>query len=483
MCCFLFDERERERKKRGKVLGNESFGRFSYFSKIDTHIKLISRVRGTGKFSVSDPGDENIPGNLHLQVVPETPQPAAPRATLAEQALPQSQPQQPGTTKTDPAEEILNIAWARVAEYHDPSITRWISSDPYTRRKSTFTQDFLFTRFSRDPKPVLPRTYIDFERGYQELRNLALDWVELFFAPESVMPRMTGAEVRKFGEGNPLLVRWIDSVASAHGLCWLDLLHEKRHLIAMGVLGKVLEDRVFKSEFFGATEEDKMLLRAIDREVEQREVGDIIIKSQDLLSDAFARQKPRATYINGSLDEAFNLPERFAADVDRLYKQLVVLLRPLLPTNEKQFPQEEYYEMLGWIVAVAAKLSLDMRREPDTVYYVATTPPRHKGLDLERMLPVTFRDEEAKLSVASCDEFTSVISVWPGVLAYRRLTARDISIRTICQALIFTSCIKDEKHPHGTESNPERTCNEPQFWQYLKFLGAPISGDGRACHS
>lgn len=298
------------------------------------------------------------------------------------------------------------------------------------------------------------------------------------------MPRMTGAQVKKFGGGHPLLVRWIDRVANAHGLCWLDLLHEKRHLIAMAVLGKVLEDRVFKSEYFGAPEEEKKLLRAIDQVVEAREVDDIInMKNQDFLSDAFARQRPRATYINQSLDESLQLPERFAAEVDRLYKQLVILLRPLVPTNEKQFPEEEYYDMLDWIVALAGRLSLDMRREPDTVYYVAITPPRHKGLDLERMSPVIFRHEEAAHIAASSNEITSVISVWPGVVAYRRLSPREFSSRTICEALIFTSLIKDKEHPQGTESNPEWTCNEPQFWQYLKFLGVPINPKGRACYS
>lgn len=339
------------------------------------------------------------------------------------------------------------------------------------------------SRLSRESKPALPRTYPEFERRYQELRLLALEWVEMFFAPEPVMPRMTGAEVSKFGEGNPLLVRWIDSVASARGLCWLDLLDEKRHLIAMGVLGKVLEDRVFKSEFFGAGEEERSLLRAIDQEVEGREVEDIMMKIPVLLSDVFARQKPRATYINESLDEAMDIPMCFAKEVNHLYLQLVALLQPLLPTNEKQFPREEYYEMLHWIVVVAAKLSLDMRREPDTVYYVATAPPRHKGLDFERVSPVIFRDEEIEQIAASPDEFASVISVWPGVVAYRRLTHRDTSARTICPALILASLVTDEIHPHGTESNPERTCDEPQFWQYLTFLGIPFNGDGRACYS
>lgn len=441
---------------------------------------------GTGSLSVSNPGDENLlPGNLDPQAAPERRRPAAPRATraiLAELPVPQSQPQQAGTIKKTPLEEFLTGACVRVAEYHDPSITRWISSDKGRKKEKIYSHDFLSGRLTRDTKTALPRTYHEFERRYQELRLLALEWVEMFFAPEPVMPRMTGAEVRKFGEGNPLLVRWIDSVASAHGLCWLNLLDEKRHLIAMGVLGKVLEDRVFKSEFFGAGEEERSLLRAIDQEVEEREVEDITTKTPLLLSDAFARQKPRATYINELLDDSVDIPKCFAKEVYHLYLQLVALLQPLLPTNEKQFPGKEYYQMLDWIVIVAAKLSLDMRREPDTVYYVAMAPPRHKGLEFERVTPVIIRDEEIEHFAASPDEFTSVISVWPGVVAYRRLTHRDTSARTICPALILASLITDEIHPHGTESNPERTCDEPQFWQYLSFLGIPINGDGRACY-
>lgn len=308
--------------------------------------------------------------------------------------------------------------------------------------------------------------------------------MEKFFAPEKDRSRMTGAEVIKTGEGNPLLVRWIDSVASAHGLCWLDVLHEKRHLIAMGVLGKFLEDRVFKDEFFGAPEEEKKVLRAIDRELEMREVDDIKMKSRELVSDAFTRQKPRATYINESLNDVLALPKRFTADVDRLFNQLVELLRHLLPTtNEKQFPPEEYYETLNWIIAVAGKLSLDMRREPDTVYYVAITPPQYTGLDPERMSPVVLRAEDRKRIAAFGNRCTNVISVWPAVVAYRRLPLKKFSIRIIHRALIFTSYTEGQIHPHGTEENPERTRNEPQFWQYLKFLGVPISGDGRASYS
>lgn len=457
---------------------------FLFLSRIDTHIKLIFAGcgrGGTGKFAVSDySNEENLPGNLNPQVAPEPPLREAPHAPFGElpPPSPQSQLQQAGPTTGNPLKET-SLKCVRVAEYHDPSITRWKTLGT-VRKHEALTNDFFVSRFSRDPKPVLPRTYLEIERRYEELRSLALEWVELWFAPESTMPSMTGLEVRNFGLENPLLVRWIDDVASAYGLCWMDLLDKKRHLIAMGVLGKVLEDRVFKSEFFGAGDIERKVLQEIDGVVVILELGGVSCRDWPVYSDAFARQKPRATYINESLMDARELPKFFAAEVNKLYIQLIILLQPLIPTKEKECPSEKYYEMLNWIVAIAAKLSLDLRREPDTIYYVATTPPRQEGLDFERISPVIFEENERDDIAAFYDNFTNVISVWPGLIAYRRLPFGNVSIRTICQALIFTSIIKDGKNPHGTDSNPEKTCSEPQFWQYLKFLGAPIKGDGRA---
>lgn len=460
---------------------------FFFLSKIDTNIKLIFAGCGRGgteKFAVSDySNEENIPGNLNPQVAPEPPLREAPRAPLGElpppPPPPQSQLQQAGPTEGNLPLQETSLECVRVAEYHDPSITRWKTMGT-VRKHEALTNDFYVSRFSRDPKPILPRTYLEIERRYEELRSLALEWVELWFAPEPTMPEMTGPEVRNLGIANPLLVRWIDDVASAYGICWMHLLDEKRHLIAMGVLGKVLEDRVFKSEFFGAGKDERKVLREIDGVVGKMEVDAVSFTTWPVYSDAFARQKPRATYINESLLDPTDLPKYFAAEVNTLYIQLVVLLQPLLPTQGKECPSEKYYEMLNWIVAIAAKLSLDLRREPDTIYYVATTPPREEGLDFERMSPVIFDENERDYIAACYDNFTNVISVWPGLIAYRRLPFGNVSIRAICQALVFTLIIKDEKHPHGTDSNPEKTCSEPQFWQYLKFLGAPIKGDGRA---
>lgn len=422
---------------------------------------------GTGKFSVSDLGDENLDPRV---VAPR-------RAPLTELSQRQHQSQsQPPESTGDGFGQGIDFAFAEFAEYHDPSIPRWISSDPYIV-ENTFspTLNTLCWRFIGDPKPVLPRTYEELERRHFQLCSFAALWVEKFFTPELHAPKMTSAEAKKLGEENPLLVRWIDSVASAFGFCWLNVLHEKRYMIAMGVLGKVLEDRVFKDEYFGAPDEDKKLLRAIDRELEMREVYEIGKSRAEYLSDAFGRQKPRATYINESLSSCRKLPKHFATDVNHLFHQLVALLRPLLPTNEKQFPMEEYYETLNWIIALAGKLSLDMRREPDTVYYVAMTPPRHKGLDAERMSPVVFCAEEEDNINEFRENYTNVISVWPGVFAYRRLSHSKVSFRTIRRALVYSSNIEEKYYPRRTERNPDRISYLAQFWQYLRFLGVPIN--------
>lgn len=437
-------------------------------------------MRATGEFSVSDPGDENLQGNLFdpqfaLEPLPHAP----PRAPLAEIALPQLQPQRSETTAKK-TQQAGQIAFVTVADYHDPLNPRWISSDPYTTGKFALGEGFLSVSFNREAKPVLPRTYIEFERRHHDLCVRALQWVVKYFTPELNTPNMTRAEVMRFGEENPLLVRWIDRVANANCFCWLDVLHEQRHLIAMAVLGKVLEDRVFKDEFFGAPEEEKKVLRAIDQVLGLKEVQEIKDRRSRFFSDAFTRQKPRATYINQSHNHNYELPKQFPAHVDRLFDQLVELLRPLLPTNEKQFPPQDYYTQLVWIVALAGKLSLDMRREPDTVYYVAITPPRYKGLDPERMSPVVFRDEEKEHIARHSEKYTNVISVWPGVVAYRRLSDKRASFRTIRRSLIYTSDKDDGKFPIRIDWAWERTLSEPQLWQYLRHLGVSISKNGRA---
>lgn len=435
---------------------------------------------GTGKFSVSDPGDENHE-NIVPQIVASDPPPAplrAPRAPLAELPQPQPQPQPPGITEGGIRLDT-NIRFVASTDCYDYPSPRWIPSDIYSVKRWTSSQDLLCWRFYHDIKPALPRTYIEFVRRHYDLSYLALQWAQNFFTPESVAPRMTGVEAKKLGEENPLLVRWIDSVASVYGLCWLDVLHERRHLIAMAILGKVLEDRVFKDEFFGAPDEDKILLRAIDRELEMKEIDEMKRDYSKFLCDAFGRQKPRATIINEALLGGFPIPAQFSNDVDRLFTQLVELLRPLLPTNEKQFPPGLYYKMLDEILVSAGKLSIDMRCETDTVYHVAITPPRYKGLNPERMSPIVFGDQEKENITNFKNDQTNLISVWPGVFAYRRLSYREVSFRTICRALVFTSDIGERGYPRRIEGDPDRIFNLGQFWQYLRFLGVTIR-DGRA---
>ena len=334
---------------------------------------------------------------------------------------------------------------------------------------------------------MLPRTDLEFERRHEELFTLVKEWVEKYFCLEVGTPRMTSAEVKKWGEQSPLLVRWIDSVASAYGLCWLDVLSEAGHLLAMAVLGKVLEDRVFKDEFFGGSEDDKKLMRMLDRELEMREVAGVQGGNSKWYSDAFTRQKPRAILINAALHGERDLPLNFADEVDCLFDQLVILLRPLIPiTEEDEFPDSEYYEKLDWIIALAGKLSLDMRREPDTVYYIAITPPQHKGLDLGRMAPIILNSTTILKPTyeaaddAEFDDYTNIISVWPGVVAYHRLTYQSASFRIIHRAKVFSKKTDSLDYFSETEKDPEKIVRMSQLWRYLRYLGVSNRGDGRS---
>lgn len=332
-----------------------------------------------------------------------------------------------------------------------------------------------------DPKPLLPRTMRELEGRHIELSDLARSWAEKYFTPLQNRLPMTSTEMKIWGEKNPLLVRWIDSVACAHNVNWLHIFYRARHLLAMGVMGKVLEDRVFKDSCFGGSRQDRHILDLIDDEVQASEL--VKIKNEDLciMSDALSRQKARATFIDSGFERSRGLPERFAKEITRLFRNLVDLLEPLLPTEEGEYPDLEYYKILDQIVALAAKLSLDMRREPDTLYHVAITPPRYQGVVPDRMSPVIYHHEEREPKDSiEFGKYSNIISVWPGVYAYKRLSPHETSYRTVSRALIFS---KLDKPPDTTEialqQNPEKITMKNQLWEYLSVLGVLNSGDGR----
>lgn len=376
------------------------------------------------------------------------------------------------------------IEYTRSTQYWHPSNRRYTQVDKSKNsvRKVNSSQGEARDRFGHDPKPALPRTAIEFMRRYKELTDLAKQWAQTYFPLEIGAPRMSIGEMKKLGEGSPLLVRWIDSIASAPcGHNWLTLFSTARHLLVMGVLGKVLEDRVFKKECFGGSEEEQQVLRLLDEQLETTEFDELGMGIRAKVpTDAFTRQKLRAVIINTGLHRPRDLPERFAVEVKGLYDQLVELFRPLLLTNEEEVPDRQYYVHLDMIVALAGKLSLDMRREPDTVYFVAITPPRYRGLDVERMSPVIFGEEEEAENVKDFDHYTNVISVWPGVFAYRRPTDYSTTIQIIHRALIYTRPIELLFHDDQVvEQNPENILTISQLWEYLRLLGVSNTGDGR----
>ena len=297
-------------------------------------------------------------------------------------------------------------------------------------------------------------------------------WAHKYFSLETGAPRMSVGQMKKLGEENPLLVRWIDSIASAYGHNWLTLFSTARHLLVVGVLGKVLEDRVFKAEFFGGAWHEKEFLRMLDQHLEMNEFLEVERQIEAKVpTDASTRQKPRAIFINAGLHKARDLPVQFANEVKKLYDQLVKLFRPLLHTNEEEVPDPQYYVHLDMIVSLAGKLSLDLRREPDTVYHVAITPPRHRRLIEANMSPVIFDMEEIRQDVSQFDTYSNVISVWPGLFAYRRLSRSCANTQTIHRALIYTRPMQRLNDNQKVEQNPENILTIRQLWEYLRLLG------------
>lgn len=419
------------------------------------------------QFSPTSPGS-NPYGHLEPEMVAGPP---------AESNIPPPPPPSPKSAKRREEPMHLGVQYVQSSQYWDPSHPRSTLTDLYQNNRYQFTRrpEELHAELSGTAKPILPRTAQEFERRHKELSRLAMAWVEKYFTPEIGYPWLRGVDVMNWGKRNPVLVRWIDSVATAYGLSWLRLLSTAKNLLVMAVLGKVLEDRVFKNEFFGGSEEDKILLRQIDRELEEKEVFEVENDYPLSSNDAFARQKPRAIFINGGLHFPGELPVNFAGEVFYLYHQLVQLLQPLLDTRPDHFPDAGYYNTLDVIIVMAGKLSLDMRREPDTVYYVATTPPWFKRMDPKRMSPVIFDLKDIESDAARFVFYSNVISVWPGVFAYSRLSHNSVSVRTIHRALVYTMAIYELNEVQLAERDLEKVVTMGQLWEYLR--SGAVSGE------
>ncbi|MCJ1429063.1 hypothetical protein MMC29_006976, partial [Sticta canariensis] len=260
---------------------------------------------------------------------------------------------------------------------------------------------------SLPPQPLLPRTDAEFEDRYRELKAAAMNWVKQHFSKEFAKP-LTKLDLVQISNETPELIQYINFIASSGKDSWEDIFVERRIALVYGVLGKVIEIHVFGEEMFGANARQRTTLRGIDLEM--------------LNLNGFTRQQVRAGTINAFLsahDRA--LPPEFVSSLVRLQVRLSTLVSPFLGSP----PPPKFHHDLSRILFLAAKLSLDMRREPATIYCVTSIAssgafePRFTKILNPRQLA------EAEPWHEDYEEPVIRVAAWPSIFAYRPGNGRE----------------------------------------------------------
>ena len=131
------------------------------------------------------------------------------------------------------------------------------------------------------------------------------------------------------------------------------------------------------------------------------------------------------------------MPACFLGDLQHLYQQVVQLLNPLLPVPHKHKDLDSLADSftvpLFTFLLLAAKLSLDMRREPDTIYYFIPAPLPGSDYSTKSMtaanateLQKAMRNPKTRNKVMDGKtKEVAKITGWPTCIAYRKGSGKD----------------------------------------------------------
>ena len=188
------------------------------------------------------------------------------------------------------------------------------------------------------------------------------------------------------------MARQDNSVGGWDGLL---LSRPRREYLVVGIIAKFLDNHVWESYLFGATEAQKKLLEA-----------------QDKLTaglDGYPRTKVRSDLIRSLLAGNIITPY-FWRDVDRLTFQLVNILFPLIRIMDANFQEQSrpkslciVYQKLHNIVTEAAFLSIGIRWSPDIFRFVWPIPGQSYDGDHEDSISDDLYNE-SKESARRLDE-------------------------------------------------------------------------------
>ncbi|KAL8709679.1 MAG: hypothetical protein Q9220_005619 [cf. Caloplaca sp. 1 TL-2023] len=320
---------------------------------------------------------------------------------------------------TSPADEQLQTELLEAATATAKSLKQ--AADDETRQAFEY---FANCRKSGDEDAVelffrsIPEhlnTDAEYRERYRALRSACWEWAKTSF--DAVTEPPTPLYLMELAESSPVLAEYINSCTSLpQGTDWERHLDERRPEIVYSILGKALEMFVFGQELFGTKDSDREKLQDLDWE--------------KLDEDGFQRQRIRAAEINKMLDApTMTLPSDFNSEIQTIHHQLLTLLSPLLPHSESLFSSDDFSVPFFKILFLAAKLHLDIRRDPAVIYYFVPAPAPGSQYDYEEMqiinedsVKTRMSDPETvdKVRTGQVNRIATVTG-WPGLVAYRRI--------------------------------------------------------------
>ncbi|KAL8774077.1 MAG: hypothetical protein Q9209_001185 [Squamulea sp. 1 TL-2023] len=315
-----------------------------------------------------------------------------------------------------------------------------------------------------------PRIQWEHRDYYDSLRDDAWKWAKKFFHCETLAP----LDLMELATTQPELMEYINSTTSSpKSTDWETLLNKRRAEVVYAILGKVLDVHVFGEEMFGATAEQKRMLRS----------GDMSTRDDD----GFTRQKSRASTIDSLLPQPHSLPPNFLSSLQTLQGQLTSLLTPLLPPlDDHKYQHPDFHpfsHQLLTLLLSAANLALAIRRIPNKIYYFVTAPSPGTDFDDEEMTALNAKDMDIASGVKDIVPFMGTgkirhiagITGWPACVLYRSVLSGDdeeqkkMGVRTevIAKADVYVSleAVRAKAGEASEERNGRKTLRGEMWYR------------------
>lgn len=134
------------------------------------------------------------------------------------------------------------------------------------------------------------------------------------------------------------------------------------------------------------------------------------------LRSIFKRQEIRASIINSFCPSPSDLPTGLQPSILKVMDGIVSLLKPL--ATDPACQTSRYAHSLALLLVDAARLHIDMRREPDTIYFVYSLTPGDR-IDDHTQCEIPLLPTYTKPERGNSEQRIHIV-IAPGIMALRK---------------------------------------------------------------